>query len=210
MFVVPLLIGIYDHFRRKITPEERFFIPAFVFLNVAMLMLLYHIRGYVSRRHCLPLVALTIFYIPGGFTVIANWCASKFSGSDHKVEVSLARKQRWFLVLILISLCFCLPKLLRPMRIEKRGYRTVAKWLAENTDPTDLIAVPDHRIGFYAGRQVVETYADKNAAELEYIVVRIKSREGDPTFSKPLLREAWVWVDKRKEKKKLVIYRIIK
>ncbi|MEK7993495.1 MAG: glycosyltransferase family 39 protein, partial [Planctomycetota bacterium] len=62
-FVPALLVGAYARIRRKseVSDIEKFFIPAFVFLNVLMMIMLYRQWGYISRRHCLPLTVVLIF-----------------------------------------------------------------------------------------------------------------------------------------------------
>jgi len=86
-FVPALLIGIYFRFRKQspATEIERFFVPAFVALNVIMLIALYYSWEYISRRHSLPLVVFTIFYVPIGLEVSADWLANRFSKSPSGI-----------------------------------------------------------------------------------------------------------------------------
>ena len=124
-FVPALVIGIYSRFRKQsvVTDIERFFVPAFVTLNVIMLVPLHYHYGYISRRHSLPLVVITIFYVPIGLQVLGNWLGSRFSRDRLQANQNL---QLWFLVLFIVGLAICIPKLLRPMRIEKKAYRLAA------------------------------------------------------------------------------------
>ena len=153
-FVPALLIGIYFRFRKQspATEIERFFVPAFVALNVIMLIALYYSWEYISRRHSLPLVVFTIFYVPIGLEVSAGWLANRFSKSP---PASDRDRRRWFLILLITGTAICMPKLLRLSGEYKQGYKTAAAWLRENTAQEDLIASPDNRITFYVERKAL-------------------------------------------------------
>jgi len=217
-FVPALVIGIYSRFNKQSTTTdiERFFVPVFIVLNVVLMILLYCGFEYIERRHCLPLVACTIFYVPIGLQILADWLSGRFSkgrsGNNPK-------PQQWFLILVAVGVGICLPKLLGPIRIEKQGYRDAVKWLKENTAQEDLIAVPDSRIGFYAERKTVVSES-KNAFEgVDYIVslekdenaklpavpeTRLGRKEGRVVQEKQSL-----WLDKRRKKDRLIIYKVL-
>jgi hypothetical protein len=207
-FVPALLIGIYYHFRKQsgATDIERFLVPAFITLNVTMMILLHYNWGYISRRHSLPLVVFTIFYVPIGLQVLGDWLDRRLVRDRLRTEPN---PQLWFFVLLAVGIAICLPKLLRPMRIEKQGYRDTARWLEENTSREDIIAVPDRRISFYAERKGL-IYSSKVPERAKYIV-RIENDEGEkPEFIRAAQKKYSVWVDKQKNQgKKLVIYRMM-
>ena len=81
-------------------------------------------------------------------------------------------------------------------------------WLAKNTAPTDLIAVQDKRITFYAQREGLE-YSEKIPEQADYIVKIIKSADEKPEIGKNTEEKYSTWVDK-KENSKLVIYKVIR
>jgi hypothetical protein len=207
-FVPALLIGIYSHFRKQseATDIERFLVPAFITLNVTMMILLHYNWGYISRRHSLPLVVFTIFYVPIGLQVLGDWLDRRLVRDRLRAEPN---PQLWFFVLLAVGIAICLPKLLRPMRIEKQGYRDAARWLEENTSREDIIAVPDRRISFYAERKG-SVYSSKVPKQAKYIVRIAKNENEKLKFGRTVKEEYSVWVDKRKKSgKKLVIYRIM-
>lgn len=207
-FVPALLIGLYSRFRKQsmAIDIERFFVPFFIVLNVIIMILLYGGYEYMSRRHCLPLVVFLIFYVVVGLEVLSNWLGSRNAQSSSEAELN---SKRWFFILLAIGTAVCLPKLVRPLRIEKRGYRDAAKWLKENTAQEDLIAVPDSRIGFYAERNRIEYADDEIPAKAKY-VVRIEKGENPISNSDNVLRKEYsCWVDMKKKEKKLVIYKVM-
>ena len=207
-FLLPWCVAFYYRFREKADYEERFFITSFVFVNVAMIVLRYHSDPDVSRRYCLPLVALTIFYVPSGLQVIGEWFENRFPMNKLKID-SFKRDRAWcFLILLLIGVSICLPKLLRPIRGDKQGYRTAAKWLQEHTAGNELIAVTDRRIYFYANRKGA-VYTEEIPQQAQYVVKVVENEGEEPKMQGAAQEEFSVWVDEREKRKKLVIYRVI-
>ncbi|MCP4613418.1 MAG: glycosyltransferase family 39 protein [Planctomycetes bacterium] len=208
-FYLPaLLIGFYYRFGKqsKAMAIERFFVPAFIVLNIIMLILLRLSYGYISRRHCLPLVVFSIFYVPIGLQIFAEWLNSRFSKACLENN---SKSHVWFFILVAVGVTICLPKLVRPLRIEKKGYRDAAKWLKENTAEEDLIVVPDFRIGFYAERDI-STSENENAAEgIDYIVSLVKDENEEPEVGRAVQKKLSLWLDERRKKYKLIIYEVL-
>lgn len=202
-FVPALFLGLYYYFRRKPKSESTFFIAAFILLNIAVLILRYCCAGAaLSRRYALPLIAFTIFFVPAGLQIISRWVEGVLSRGVHRNGVSEGKLQRWFFVLLIIGLAICMPKLLRPIRIEKKGYRLAAEWLKENTASRDIIVVPDERISFYAERKGVR----KLGKSVKYVVKRLKDQEKTPAE----MTEVWSsYLNEKKKKYKVVIYQRI-
>jgi len=207
-FVPALLIGAYKYFRSRDWREpERFFTIALIALNVSVMILLYCKFGYMSRRHTLPLVIFTIFYVPAGLEALASWLNEKFSKAIERLFAVKANADFWFMVLLVIGIAICSPKLLRPIRAEKQSYRDAARWLVENTDEKDIIAVSDSRIGFYSGRRGVEYNGRAIPKEAQYVVKVFEDEKNTPT-SEEMLRMKEVFSIKGKGKEaKVVIYR---
>jgi len=208
-FLPALLIGIYYHFRREsaLTATERFFIPVFIAFNSLMLILLFNSYGYISRRHVLPLVAFTIFYVPAGLQVLSDWLINRFS----KLRLQTVHgRQLWFFVLFGVGVSICLPNLFKPIRVEKQSYRAVANWLRENTRREDVVGVPDTRMSLYAERDGVFYEGGEIPAKARYIVkiVDEESENKELNFNRAVREEHSLWIDRGK-KKKLVVYRMM-
>jgi len=206
-FLPALLLGVYSRFRKQstVTDVEKFFLPAFIVFNVIIMVLLYCSRQYISRRHCLPLVVFTVFYVPIGLQILADWLIGKFP----KVRLDKSQKSRvWFFILVITGLAVCMPKLLRPIRVDKKAYKAVAQWLKENTQENDPIAVSDKRISFYAEREGL--IYDKVIPEgAEYAVKIVESEDEKPAVSKALQKELSLWIDEQRKTKKIVIYKVL-
>ncbi len=202
-FMPALLMGLWWYFQKEIQHKELFLIVAFIITNVAMMVLRYcYIQLHVSQRWSLPLITFTIFYIPVGLRIISRWLEHKFPLNKQKTKLFPQNKPSWFSVLFLIGICLCLPKLLQPIRMNKQGYRDVAKWLDVNTSVQDIVAVPDRRISFYAEREGRKHYWSPN---VKYVVKRFKEGEEPPIQ----MKEVWYSFLNKKNKDKVVIYQKI-
>ena len=205
-FVPAWLFGIHSRFRRKSvsTNLERYFVIAFVVFNVITMILLYSGWGYISRRHSMPLIVFTIFYVPVGFQVLADWFVVGFSKGQQQNN---RKSQLCFFILVITGLAICTPKLLRPIRADKKAYRTAAQWLKENTQENDLIAVSDNRISFYAERKGLE-YERNIPIGAQYAVAFVKDEDEKYDANKDVRKELSLWIDQHKKTKKIVIYKV--
>ncbi len=186
IFLFPLIIGGWVNFRRyRRGDASGFFVKFFMLSNVVILLLLYRHYGYISKRHVLPLVTITIFYVPVGLKVLASWFGGislrgiRGGGAAEKSE------RFWFCVLLIAGMLSCIPKLIRPIREDKKEYLEVSRWLRENSDEKDMLVVPDRRISFYALRdsQTEHFYLAKLPANVNYIV---KINKGVPEQIPPV------------------------
>ncbi len=211
-FVLPLAAGLYYHFRklRKVLVTERFLIFALIVLYLVMMVLLHINYSYISRRHCMPIVVFTAFYIPVGLQIIARWLSKRTFRNGLAVRKN---RQRWFFILMVVGLIICAIKFTRitPLRWEKQGYLDTAKWLKENTSEKDLIAVADSRIGFYAQRSSKRMDGEKIPGNTTYVVKFLdgKQAEDSITFNREVQKRYSVWVNKREKKKRIVIYEVL-
>jgi 4-amino-4-deoxy-L-arabinose transferase-like glycosyltransferase len=207
-FMLPLIIGLYYHFRRpkELLADGRLFISALIILYIAMMLLLHINFGYMSRRHFMPMIVFTAFYIPTGLLIIADWISGiNITGNENKQK----NTQKWFFILLTAGMLICFVKLSGLIGVERKGYREAAKWLKENTAPADIIVVPDARIAFYAERKGLEylEYNEKISEQAGYIVRIVKSENEKLGIGKDIKEEYSTWVDKKKNKKIIVIRR---
>lgn len=207
-FVPALFIGMYKWFKlRKWHESEAFFVIGLIALNVPLVILLYCRYGYISDRHTLPLLILPILYVPLGLQELANWFEERFPKKVKYFPESNHDVNFWFLVLFLVGISVCVPKLFRPIRINKQGYRAAATWLKANTDASAIVAVPDKRISFYAEREGV-VYKNGNIPANTVYVVKISEGQQDETvLMESLGKVEYKYVSKEKREVNVVIYR---
>jgi len=206
-FFTPFLfIGIYYLFRKDICEQPlKFFIIIFILLNISMVVLRYAYVGFtLSKRYVLPLTALTIFFIPIGLQVIGKEIDKLLCKTVCKNDRSEKGMQRWFFILLIIGLAICVPKLFRPIRIEKKSYQTVIKWLKKNTPENSVIAVADPRICFYAERKILLVKGRLMSPDVAY-TVKLHKNNNPPMISSDYPIEHIFKVDNERD---LVIYRM--
>jgi hypothetical protein len=171
-FILPFIIGLYFGFRniRKAVFDERFFILSLLMLYTTMMVLLHINYGYISRRHCLPMVVFGIFYVPLGLELIAGWAEVNIFRNKSAKPKDI---QRVFSILLCIGIIICMGKIGRitPLRSEKQSYTQAANWLRENTKANDKIVVFDSRIGLYSERKYrIIQPGDKFPESIDYSV----------------------------------------
>lgn len=198
-FVPALLVGWYKYFRKQNWYEpEVFYVIVFIVLNIFLVLWLYCKFGYMSNRHTLPLVMFTIFCIPVGLQALAAWLEKRFPKGT----------QVWFIVLIMVGIVICTPKLLRPLHHDKLIFRKAAQWLAENTLEDDLIAVPDSRISFYSGRKGIDYKHHAFSENVQYVVRVYKKKNLSGNDNLP--RQANIlYTDDSDDKYRIDIYKSV-
>jgi len=179
-------------------------------MNIAMMVLRYcYIQLHASQRWSLPLITFTIFYVPIGLQVAGKWLNNKRSGSEQKIDTPKEKRLSWFVILLFIGLSICLPKLLRPVRIEKQDYENAAEWLSENTTSVDIVATPDKRITFYAECRGVKYKNERIPEFAKYIVKIVKDENAKPKWSRTVQEKYSGWVNKQEKKKRIIIYEVL-
>lgn len=195
-FLPALFIGLFNFFKKPLKNSMHFSITALVILYSAILVLLYSKYGYISNRHTLPLLAITILFVPEGLGLLSHFINKNFAKKASFNKLT-ANNKLFFTILLIIGITICLPKLLRPIRIDKRGYREAAEWLKANTKSEDIIAVPDKRISFYAERQIHVYKGEKLPPNAEYIVMISKNRKDKTTLISMSCKLEYEYIDKK-------------
>lgn len=202
-FFPALLLGLYYELKEKIKAQPTFFIIIFILMNIGMTIARYSISPDLSKRYVLPLIAFTIFFVPRGLNVIAMYIQDKFSGNNG---YSPKKLYHTFLILLIIGLCICIPKLLTPIRIDKKGYMAAIDWVKENTAQDDFIIVPDLRIKFYTERDGMLKVGTPYPGKAKYIIRLYKN--GDEKEVPAYAEKIWsTYLDRRKPKDVVAIYK---
>lgn len=206
-FVLPLFIGIYHHLKTSTAKGVNLLITSFVAVNIIILFLRYcYVSPDLTHRYILPLTVFTIFYIPTGLKLLS--CAITKTNLKNTLKLSGDKPQKAFRILIIIGICICLPKLARPIRIEKKTYLFAIKWLKENTNSQDIISASDRRLYFYAERNGLVYERVAIPSESDYLVTVVKGEESAAGIGTKMRKEAEVWVNEKK-KKRLVVYKVL-
>ena len=216
VFLVPWLLGLYYRLRYEAGQTERVLVMALVFINVGLMLARYAwVAPGSSRRYGLGLVALTIFYVPVGVEVMARWLNGIMGDRPQHSNIPVFPHSHipsgsglCFHALVAAGAVVCLTWLFLPPQVDERAYRIMARWLQENTEPEDALAVPDPRISFYAERPGLyfARYPDPRKADY---VVRIES-EGPAQTPENWQQKYSVPLDNRGPGRSLVAYRIVR
>ena len=204
VFSVPWLLGLYWRLRYQAARTERVLIVAVVIANI-VLMLWRHLNlgPGEDRRYCLGMITLTIFYVPVGIEVMAQWLNSIHPLPRPRWMPPSLPGLFWFYLLLAVGITTCLPKLLMASPGNKEGYRAVSAWLQQNTKAEDVLAVPDIRISFYAQRQGLLYVQYPNLHRADYVVVIDDGRKGQPPEG---WRREYSAMTDRRTRKTLIIY----
>ena len=210
IFTLPLFIGFGSHFRRtRWSSPEKFFIGMFTVFTTIICLWLYCRRGQNSSRHVLPLIAIVIVYVPTGLQIIAGWLSGRFGVSAGDIDRVRLGRSSCLTVLLAIGFVSCLPKMLRPMRIEKAVYRQASSWLAENSPLEALIMEPDPRISFYAQRRGLRWDSDKAPKTGDYAVRMSRGKDENSRLPRNgVVIEKMLSLDFQEDDKRLVIYKL--
>jgi 4-amino-4-deoxy-L-arabinose transferase-like glycosyltransferase len=138
------------------------FVLGFVLLYLAVLYSLAFGAGYVSRRHALPPVALTLGYVALGATRVGGWIAA---------AARLASRPPWLAAALGAALAVAIsaPKALAPRRTGERAERLAAEWLRDRAPPRAALAASRLRIAFYADAPYVPLPPDGAGPPLAYL-----------------------------------------
>lgn len=150
-FLPFMLLGIWEFWRNSNKKTDDFytklFYCSFILLNIAMLVMLNYKWDYVSRRHCLPLAVISIYFIPYGILSFSRFLVKNVAGFKNLTMDLTAY------IVAAIGIVICLAKLFIPLGYDKTHYLSASRWLADNTDSKAVVAASDSRIGFYSGRK---------------------------------------------------------
>lgn len=170
--VLPWILGMFYLLRRREAWLERALILAVLTVNVG-LMLGRHlwIAPGSGRRYCLPLIAVTIFYIPAGLDVMTLVLNRLYTFRGRLAAFGAKGRAPWFYLLMLGGIVLGAPKLIStPLRAEKSGYRVAGEWLRHNTPAEAVVAEPDGRISFYAQRAAIGYVQYPNWRRADFVV----------------------------------------
>jgi hypothetical protein len=206
-FTLPALIGVYNYFKGTRKPFKIFLPASFIVFYLIIMHLLYYDYEYISRRHCLPLVVMLVFFIPDGLEVLIRW----LSGNVFK-DSALAREGsgKLFIAFLFLGIMIGVPKLFRPLGSDKEGYIVATKWLKENSPKEASVFCSDSRVGFYAERINLRKWNETNLSSEQYLVEISKNGEGALSKKCGNVSEEYSgWVNPKDERKRITIYKRI-
>ena len=173
IYLPALVVGLVYRLPRRAGGQERFFISWAVGLAFVMFAVRYYRIGpEMSPRYVLPLLAILFFYVAVGLRVMGIVLQRRLRKCP-RVRLWMRRcPVRWYVLLLVLGIVACFPKLFEPPRTDKLAYRQTADWLVANTSAGARVASEDSRICFYAQRQLGD-----NESGFDYAVRILKKND---------------------------------
>ena len=210
-----LLFGIWTEIKRK---ERTLGVVLVLFVATYLLGLcyLYYIVSYVSRRHFLSAIIISLPVAGAGFwefqRQLSNWgmMPLNFTGSKKIASHSAV-------IILLITLLILLPTTLKPQGKDKLPLKQVAFWIKENKKkPTPMIMSNEPLVGYYAGGNNLLipalSYPDFvnyiNTGQVDYLVFSERDINNGKKFLPLLQPEKFKRVDF--ENKKVLVYEVLR
>jgi 4-amino-4-deoxy-L-arabinose transferase-like glycosyltransferase len=209
-----LFFGIWTEMQRK----ERtlgMVLLLFVVTYLVGLCYLYYTVSYVSRRHFLPAIFISLPIAGAGFREIqrqlSNWMMRWSFTWSKKIASHSA------VIILLITLLIIIPTALKPQGEDKLPLKQVAFWIKANKKkPTPVIMSNEPLVGYYAGGNNLLipalSYPDFvnyiNTQQVDYLVFSERDMNNGKKFLPLLQLEKFKRVDF--ENKKVLVYEVLR
>jgi dolichyl-phosphate-mannose-protein mannosyltransferase len=155
------LVGAWRLRLKRSGRADRFVQAYFLLFSAAA----YHFavgEGYVSARHLLPLVVVSIGSIGYGVEEVRRWLAGFLSRSSWQAGGIPAKRAGWISAgaMIAMVIASCLIEFAQPVHASREGHRRAAVWLAQDGLVSGTVLDTRGWTGLYSGRT---TYGYKQA-----------------------------------------------
>ncbi len=214
LFFLFLLFGTWTEIKRK---ERTLGIVLLLFVATYLVGLcyLYYTVSYVSRRHFLPAIIISLPVAGAGFWEIqrqlSKWMMRWNVTGGKKIASHSA------LIILLITLLILIPTALKPQGEDKLPLKQAAFWIKENKKkPFPMIMSNEPLVGYYAGGNNLLipalSYPDFvnyiNTEQVDYLVFSERDINNGKKFLPLLQPEKFKRVDF--ENKKVFVYEVLR
>lgn len=209
-----LLFGIWTEIKRK---ERTLGVVLLLFIATYLLGLcyLYYTVSYVSRRHFLPAIIISLPLAGAGFwelqRQLSNWMMRWNFTWGKKIASHSS------IIILLITLLILIPTALKPQGGDKLPLKQAAFWIKENKKkPTPMIMSNEPLVGYYAGGNNLLipalSYPDFvnyiNTEKVDYLVFSERDINNGKKILPLLQPEKFKRVDF--ENKKVLVYKVLR
>jgi hypothetical protein len=208
-FLIPWLLGLIHCLRPSKFNRLHGIMLLLIITNIIFLYLRASNFDFaMSKRYILPMLAATIFYIPVGLKVIGLklYSIQAFITRRPQALSPALSRNNYFQLVLIIGLCVCVPKLFRPVGIDKSGFIPTAEWLKENVTDQVLVLTPDSRIPFYAAKNYTVYDSRKTpSADKADLIIKFSDQKLPPIYKKQNLKKLKTFpIDTRKPGKNFI------
>ena len=214
LFFLFLLFGTWTEIKRK---ERTLGVVLLLFVATYLVGLcyLYYTVSYVSRRHFLPAIIISLPLAGAGFWEIQR----QLSKWMMRWGVTWGKKIASYsaVIILLITLLILIPTALKPQGEDKLPLKQAAFWIKENKKkPTPMIMSNEPLVGYYAGGRnrliPALSYPDFvhyiNTEQVDYLVFSERDINNGKKFLSLLQSEKFTKVDF--ENKKVFVYEVLR
>ena len=209
-----LLFGTWTEIKRK---ERTLGVVLLLFVATYLVGLcyLYYTVSYVSRRHFLPAIIISLPVASAGFwelqRQLSNWMMRWNFTGGKKIAAHSA------VIILLITLLILIPTALKPQGEDKLPLKQAAFWIKENKKkPFPMIMSNEPLVGYYAGGRnrliLALSYPDfvtySNTEQVDYLVFSERDINNGKFFLPLLQPEKFKRVDF--ENKKVLVYEVLR
>ena len=214
LFFLFLLFGIWTEIKRK-ERTSGVVLLLFVATYLVGLCYLYYTVSYVSRRHFLPAIIISLPVAGAGFWEIQRQLSKWMMRWDVTRSKKIASYSA--LIILLITMLILIPTTLKPQGEAKLPLKQAAFWIKENKKkPTPMIMSNEPLVGYYAGGKNLLipalSYPDFvnyiNTEQVDYLVFSERDINNGKNFLPLLQPEKFKSVDF--ENKKVLVYEVLR
>jgi hypothetical protein len=221
-----LVIGAAKSVLRRSKPGEGFLLIFVLFHYAVLFLLLLNTTEWgsdetlrvvhMSRRHVLPLLLVSIYWIGDGFMTAYQFISKKVQSHPWLTRIDSRRKSGiLFTIVLILILSLLFPKILKPQRVERLPEKWAGLWMKDQYGDGTTIFTTVPLVAYYASGKFEYIDAKKNtldkvkASMVEkrafYLVIREKERI---YFPKETLEKSFVQINRFEEKgmEKVIIY----
>jgi 4-amino-4-deoxy-L-arabinose transferase-like glycosyltransferase len=117
----------------------------------------------MSRRHVLPLLLVSIYWIGDGFMTTYQLISRKFQSHPWLNRLDSKRKsQVLFCIVLIFILCLLLPKILKPERVERLPEKWAGLWMKDQYGSGMTIFTTVPLVTYYANGNLEYIHAKKD------------------------------------------------
>ena len=106
---------------------------------------------YLSGRHVLSLLVISIFWVGEGFMMIYQWLSKKIASPSLMPYIDPKRKPLIiFIALLVVFMAIVLPKTLKPQRYERLPEKWAGLWIQNQCGKGMTLFTSVPRVAYYA------------------------------------------------------------
>ena len=203
VFLVPIIVGIIDFYKRSKKCDSRFILTVLLISNLILLTARFFLDTASTKRYTMPMSILLLIFMPRGLAIISIELRKLIGRVITLRNPAKTATQYFFMFFLIAGICSCIPKLLEPIGNDKLGYKLAGEWLKENTNENEVIAAVDKRILYYAQRTgdiIPESIVPEG---YKYFVQKVRINQTTSLLNK---KEIWAEYLNSRKTYKVVIY----